>query len=104
DYSAQEVMEAAQKLYDTYKVMTYPRTDVRHLSEAHHDEAPAVIAAVLQIRPDLTQIADLLNHSHKSAAFDDAKVRTPTGEPTPHHGIVPSIPEKTVNLAEWTER
>ncbi|WP_241091266.1 DNA topoisomerase, partial [Pseudomonas viridiflava] len=32
DYSAQEVMEAAQKLYDTYKVMTYPRTDVRHLS------------------------------------------------------------------------
>ena len=35
-YTGDEVMEAAQKLYDTYKVMTYPRTDVRFLSEAHH--------------------------------------------------------------------
>ena len=103
DYSAQEVMEAAQKLYDTYKVMTYPRTDVRYLSEAHHEEAAAVIGAVLQIRPDLNQLADLIDPSHKSAAFNDAKVRTPTGEPTPHHGIVPSIPEKMVNPAEWTE-
>lgn len=40
-YTGDEVMEAAQKLYDTYKVMTYPRTDVRFLSEAHHAEAPA---------------------------------------------------------------
>jgi DNA topoisomerase-3 len=102
DYSAQEVMEAAQKLYDTYKVMTYPRTDVRYLSEAHHDEAGAVIAAVLQIRPDLIQLADHIDQSRKSAAFDDAKVRTPTGEPTPHHGIVPAIPEKMVSPAEWT--
>ena len=31
--------EGLQKLYDTYKVMTYPRTDVRFLSEAHHAEA-----------------------------------------------------------------
>lgn len=102
-YTGDEVMEAAQKLYDTYKVMTYPRTDVRFLSEAHHAEAPCVIAGIIQLRPDLQAIARELDPYRKSAAFNDAKMRTPTGEPTPHHGIIPSIPENPVNVADWSE-
>lgn len=102
-YTGDQVMEAAQKLYDTYKVMTYPRTDVRFLSEAHHAEAPGVIAGIIQLRPDLQAIASELDPLRKSAAFNDAKMRTPTGEPTPHHGIIPSIPENPVHLADWSE-
>ena len=83
--------------------MTYPRTDVRFLSEAHHAEAPCVIAGIIQLRPDLQAIARELDPYRKSAAFNDAKMRTPTGEPTPHHGIIPSIPENPVNVADWSE-
>jgi DNA topoisomerase-3 len=103
DYTAQQVMTAAQTLYDTYKVITYPRTDVRYLSEAHHEEAAQVIAAVLKLRPDFISLSEHLDPARKSRAFNDAKVRTPTGEPTPHHGIVPSIPENLVSPTDWTE-
>lgn len=75
---------------------------MRFLSEAHHAEAPAVIAGIIQLRPDLQAIARELDPQRKSAAFNDAKMRTPTGEPTPHHGIIPSTPENPVDVADWS--
>jgi len=85
-------------LYDTYKVATYPRSDNRYLSEVQHKEAPAILDAVFAIRPDLAGLGKLLDPARKSPAFDDAKM-----EGTPHHGIVPTIPESPVNPASWTE-
>lgn len=97
-YSAQQVLDAAQKLYDTYKVTTYPRSDNRYLSEAQHNEAGAVMTAVMRVRPDLTELLPKLDSSRKSAAFDDKKM-----EGNPHHGIVPTIPESDVNISSWSE-
>lgn len=62
-----------------------------------------MIAGIMQLRPDLLAIARELDPERKSAAFNDAKMRTPTGEPTPHHGIIPSTPENPVNSADWSE-
>lgn len=101
-YTAQEVIDAAQVLYDTYKVATYPRTDVRYLSEAHHSEAGAVISAIGVISPELSPLMGDLDPLKKSAAFDDKRMKTPTGEPTPHHAIIPTIPESPVDSASWT--
>ncbi|MDK2126709.1 DNA topoisomerase [Parachitinimonas caeni] len=97
-YDGQTVLAAAQKLYETYKVTTYPRTTNRYLSEAQHAEAPTILASVFQLRPDLAALAPLLDTHRKSAAFNDKHM-----EGTPHHGIVPTIPEQATAPANWTE-
>lgn len=97
-YSAQATLDAAQKLYETHKVLSYPRTDNRYLSEAQHAEAPAIIGRVLRVRPDLEPLRELLDPARKSAAFDDAKMAG-----TPHHGIVPTLAEKPVDPTTWSE-
>jgi DNA topoisomerase-3 len=97
-YTGQQVLDAGQKLYETYKVTTYPRSDNRYLSEAQHGEAPAVIAAVLKVRNDLAPLSSAIDAKRKSAAFNDKKM-----EGTAHHGIVPTVPEIPVNVASWSE-
>ena len=44
--SAKETLAAAQSLYETRKLLTYPRTDSRHLSRDVAATLPAVVAAV----------------------------------------------------------
>lgn len=95
-YSGQQVLDAGQKLYEIYKVMSYPRSDNRYLSLTHHAAAPSVMEAVFKLRPDLAGLA--LDASRKSDAFNDKKT-----EGTPHHGLIPTIPESPVNPVTWTE-
>lgn len=102
-YTGDQTMAAAQKLYETYKVATYPRSDNRYLSEAQHAAAPAVIDCVFRLRPDLGKLRELIDSSRKSAAFDDKKMVNAKGEPTPHHAIVPTIPEIEVNQDSWNQ-
>ncbi|MCH8622929.1 DNA topoisomerase [Undibacterium sp. TS12] len=97
-YSGTQVLEAGQKLYEIYKVMSYPRSDNRYLSEAQHAEAPAVMAAVFKLRPDLASLAADLDIKRKSDAFNDKKM-----EGTPHHGIVPSVPEAEIDMSKWSD-
>ncbi len=97
-YDSDTVLKAGQTLYEVYKVMSYPRSTIRHLSEAQHAGAADVMAAVFKLRPDLADLAPQLNVTRKSEAFNDKKV-----EGTPHHGIVPSIPESAVDPASWSE-
>lgn len=97
-YSGQQVLEAGQTLYETHKVMSYPRSDNRYLSEAKHADAPAVMAAVFALRPDLAGLSSVLDASRKSSAFSDKKM-----EGTPHHGIIPTVPESTVDVSKWSQ-
>ncbi|HEX7639476.1 MAG TPA: DNA topoisomerase, partial [Burkholderiaceae bacterium] len=97
-YSGRQVLDAAQVLYETHKVATYPRSDNRYLSEAQHSEAPGVIDAVLRLRPELAPLAPALDATRKSEAFDDRRMAG-----TPHHGIVPAVPESRVDPAAWTQ-
>lgn len=97
-YNGETVLEAAQRLYEVYKVTTYPRSTNRYLSEVQHGEARNVLTAVFRIRPDLSGLAGMLNLARKSDAFNDRKM-----EGNPHHGIVPAIPESAVDVASWSE-
>ena len=45
-FSAARTLELAQVLYERHKVVTYPRTDSRHLSSDVGKELPAVFAAL----------------------------------------------------------
>ena len=81
-FSAQKTLDVAQALYETHKLLSYPRTDSRHLSQAIAKTLPAVVSA---IGP---QYADLLAPGSGSRPLgaryiDDAKI-------TDHHAIIPT--------------
>ena len=97
-YSGMQVLDAGQTLYEKYKVMSYPRSDNRYLSEVKHADAPAVMAAVFAVRPDLAGLGSVLDASRKSSAFNDKEM-----EKSPHHGIIPLVNEFPVDASKWTQ-
>lgn len=84
--TAKEAEGAAQMLYDRYKLITYPRTENRYLSESRHEEAPDVLEAVVANRPDLADLIGSADLALKSRAFSDKAMAG-----NPHHGIVPTV-------------
>ena len=81
--SAQEVLDAAQSLYETHQLLTYPRSDCPYLPEAHHAQAPAVLAAAARQVPALATLVGRADRSRRSKAWADGKV-------TAHHAIIPT--------------
>jgi len=80
---AQETLDIAQALYETHKVITYPRSDCGFLPLSQHGEAPAILAALGQADPALAQLMPHINPQRRSRAWNDAKVSA-------HHGIIPT--------------
>ena len=79
--SAQQVLDAAQKLYEK-KLTTYPRTDCRYLPDEQYSEAANILHSLSSIS-GLEKIAGNANASLKSAAWNTKKV-------TAHHAIAPT--------------
>ncbi|MCC6647364.1 MAG: DNA topoisomerase 3 [Polyangiaceae bacterium] len=80
--SAQQTLDAAQALYETHKLLSYPRTDSRHLSRDVAATLGAVVAAVAPRYAD--KVAAGSGERPLSGRFvDDAKV-------TDHHAIIPT--------------
>lgn len=85
-YTAKETLDYAQKLYEQHKLITYPRTESRHLSE----EIPPQLPKILKNAPDNLKIfADealqRLKEGHKLGKnyIDNKKL-------TDHHAIIPT--------------
>ncbi|KWE97905.1 DNA topoisomerase [Burkholderia ubonensis] len=95
-YTGAQVLEAAQTLYEKYKVTSYPRTENRFLSEVQHQDAPVILAAVAKNVPDLAPLIEDADPSIKSKAFNDKKM-----EGNPHYGLVPT--ERVADLSALTE-
>jgi DNA topoisomerase-3 len=83
-YSAEDVLNACQSLYETHKLTSYPRTDCAYLPESQHADAPRVLAAVKHVNPELAGIVDGADPRIKSKTWDDSKI-------TAHHGIIPTM-------------
>jgi DNA topoisomerase-3 len=80
--SAKETLAAAQSLYERRKLLTYPRTDSRHLSRDVAASLSAVVAAVAPAYARL--VAPGTGERPLSRRFvDDGKV-------TDHHAILPT--------------
>lgn len=82
-FTAQQVLDICQSLYETHKLTTYPRTDCNYLSEAQHADAAALMEVVTANLPELASVAAKADTARKSPAFNDKKV-------TAHHAIVPT--------------
>jgi len=83
-YSAKQVLEICQSLYETHKLTSYPRTDCAYLPESQYADAPKVLSAVLSTYPGMKDLIDKADTRIKSKTFDDKKI-------TAHHGIIPTM-------------
>lgn len=97
-YTAQETLDIAQKLYEEHKVISYPRTESRHLSNDMVGELPRILSVVLRAHTTSQAVRDafakeqivpgnitaaLLKPKLSKSYVDDAKL-------TDHHAIIPT--------------
>jgi DNA topoisomerase-3 len=110
-YTAQETLDIAQSLYEQYKLISYPRTESRHLSTDMLSELPAILSNLLKncsqtVRDIFAKegivpgsiTASLLKSRLTKSYVDDAKL-------TDHHAIIPTptrppsdLPERQKNI------
>jgi DNA topoisomerase-3 len=81
--SAKAVLDACQSLYETHRLVTYPRSDCSYLPEGHHGQARQVLAAIEKHAPSLGPFARKADLTLRSKAWNDRKV-------TAHHAIIPT--------------
>ncbi len=93
--SAQRTLEIAQALYESHKVLTYPRTDSRHLSGDLAGELPKIFRALGQV-PDYAAFVDRPVVKTKRI-FDDSKVQD-------HHAIIPTGKPVRLDALDRDER
>ena len=81
-FSAQRTLEVAQALYEKHKLLSYPRTDSRHLSSEAAGTLPPVVAAISG--PYRAELAEGTGVRALSRRFvDDSRV-------TDHHALIPT--------------
>lgn len=90
--SAQEVLDICQRLYETHKLITYPRSDSRYLPDEHFAGRHSVLNAIAVHQPDLTEF-ELPELDKKNRCWDDKKVDA-------HHAIIPTAKTTSVKLTE----
>jgi len=98
-YTLERVLYIAQKLYQDYKVISYPRTDAEYMGEKNKNLVISILKKLIR-EPDKAKklgrigrkIADSLSQSLISGVqkvgkrvFDDSKL-------TDHHAIIPLAP------------
>ena len=97
-FSAQKTLDLAQALYETHKLISYPRTDSRHLSQ---DVAARCRASSKRSQaPYREHLAPGTGERPLGRRFvDDAKV-------TDHHAIIPTTtpPEPAARLTPTNAR
>lgn len=94
-FSAQQVLDTCQALYEQHKAITYPRSDSRYLPLEHLAQAHKVLPCIatnlkttdtlgpLSFEQPNASLFQSLNPTQKSKAWNDAKVDA-------HHAIIPT--------------
>ena len=72
-YSAEKTLQLVQSLYETHKVVSYPRTDGRYISEEKSKEFPQMLAAVAAL-PELKPYVDKITSDDMARVRKDKKI------------------------------
>ena len=88
-YTAKQTLDLAQSLYEK-KLITYPRTDSRYLTEDMARTVLEVIACSLKL-PPFDSLSDF--HADTFYLFNNEKV-------SDHHAIIPTVEIEKSNLSE----
>jgi len=96
--SAQATLDTAQALYERHKILTYPRTDSRHLSSDMAGTLPKIFAGLAEIDDYAPFTRTLLANQPRPSKrfFDDSKIQD-------HHAIVPTGKAARLDALERNE-
>lgn len=81
--SAQEVLDLCQRLYETHKAITYPRSDCRYLPEEHFNERHTIFAAIQGNCEIYQTFAEGFKPDQHNRCWNDKQVEA-------HHAIIPT--------------
>jgi DNA topoisomerase-3 len=82
-FSAQKTLDLAQALYERHKLISYPRTDSRHLSQSVAATLPRIVDVIAE--PYRKHLAPGTGERPLGRRFvDDSKI-------TDHHAIIPTV-------------
>jgi DNA topoisomerase-3 len=95
--SAQQVLDTCQQLYERHQLITYPRSDSRHLPAEHYGRRHAVLNAIAASDTTLKTACDGADPTLKSKAWDDSKVDA-------HHAIIPTERRPNLQALDNAER
>lgn len=91
-YTPDKTLSIAQKLYETHKILSYPRTDSRYLSTDLYDEiAEHLRSCSFGKFKEFIDKIDLDNIKMDKSYFNNNKV-------SDHHALIPTINEKTAEI------
>jgi DNA topoisomerase III len=93
DLSPNKTLEVVQSLYETHKIVTYPRSDCSHLPEDHLNDIEQVIAAIKSNSDSFINTIKDVDMSLRSPVWNDKKI-------TAHHGIIPTSKTGNSGLSE----
>lgn len=94
--SPEQVLDICQKLYETYKLTTYPRTDCAYLPESQLADAPIILDALRSNFGDAFPKFSF-DANKKSRAWNDKKISA-------HHGIIPTSEARSLAGLSQDER
>ena len=96
-FTAAKVLELAQALYETHKLISYPRTESRHIGEDMLPELPGILGHV--DHPLAGEALERLRGGHRlsRAYVDKTKL-------TDHHAILPTARHPPASLPEPLRR
>lgn len=98
-FSAQKTLDIAQKLYERYKLITYPRTDSRYLSSDMKDKVKAILKKLNQNEEyhQYCRGIPISTISFTKRVMDDSKV-------SDHHAIIPTDGSMRTNQLNQDEK
>jgi DNA topoisomerase-3 len=96
-YTAAEVLECAQALYEKHKLTTYPRVDSRHMTVQQFSSAPLIFETIAANDTKFLAFETLADWRISSKAVDDTKCAI-------HHAIIPTATKLDLSLLSEKER
>lgn len=95
-FTAQETLDIAQSLYEQYKIISYPRTESRHISTDMVEELPKILDSLLRNASN-DVIFEFDKEGLKAGAITGALLKPRLGKTyvddtklTDHHAIIPT--------------
>jgi len=96
-YSASKTLKAAQELYETHTLITYPRSDCKYLPDSQFSQVQNIFNALVEGDQALADKIALADSSKKPLAYNTSKVSA-------HHAIIPTTKVGDFNSLPEAER
>lgn len=95
-YAPDQVLAAAQSLYEKHKLTSYPRTECQYAPESEQLKASSVIQSILSNFSNTWNIPTQYKNSQKSRSWDDSKLAE-------HYAILPLSTKVSVSALSQIE-